>query len=222
MPSTVASLLASVGLEPIGCVRWEQPVAENRPGVYIVSLTSIPDRVDCVHATAPLSDAALDRLLAVCDDLTLDGEPRPRREQLAERIGSYWLPDEGVLYIGLAGQSLRKRVRQYYKTPLGGREASQGRLVAEDAVGARRPARPLRRDAGLQVRRGKAATRLRAGASDVSRAALPAGGPDALRQPDAMATGAGAPTASAEPQCRPVANKAAASPSTAAAAEAQP
>ena len=66
----------------------------------------------------PLSDAALDELLISCPALTLDGE-RPTRAQVAKRIGSYWLPDECVLYIGLAGQPLRTRVRQYYRTRIG-------------------------------------------------------------------------------------------------------
>jgi len=73
----------------------------------------------------PLSDAALDELLISCPALTLDGG-RPTRAQVAKRIGSYWLPDECVLYIGLAGQPLRTRVRQYYKTRIGAAKPHKG------------------------------------------------------------------------------------------------
>jgi hypothetical protein len=69
---------------------------------------------------------ALDELAAACPSLTLDGEPNPSRAQLADRLGSYWIPDEDVLYIGLAGQPLQARVRQYYKTPLGAAKPHKG------------------------------------------------------------------------------------------------
>jgi len=36
------------------------------------------------------------------------------------------VPDETILYIGLAGTSLRTRVRDYYKTPLGARRPHAG------------------------------------------------------------------------------------------------
>jgi hypothetical protein len=79
-----------------------------------------------LYPDAPVSDAALDELSAVCPALTLDGTPRPTTERLAARIGSYWVPDETVLYIGLAGQQLRTRVRQYYETPLGAAKPHKG------------------------------------------------------------------------------------------------
>jgi hypothetical protein len=126
VPSTIASLLASVGLQPSGSVRWGEPVPEVRPGVYIVSLTASADAVDRTFATAPLSGQALDELLEGCPDLKLDGEPNPTRAELAARIGAYWLADECVLYIGLAGQPLRTRVRQYYTTPLGAAKPHKG------------------------------------------------------------------------------------------------
>jgi hypothetical protein len=127
VPSTATSL-AAVGLEPGGCVPWGTPVPETSTGVYIVSLptTGCPGAIDHVRASAPLSDAALAELMAVCPDLTLDGQLRPTRKQLAQRIGSYWLADECVLYIGLAGQPLRTRVRQYYTTPLGAAKPHKG------------------------------------------------------------------------------------------------
>jgi hypothetical protein len=73
-----------------------------------------------------VSESALGELITICPELSLDGALRPAREQLRERIGAYWLPDECVLYIGLAGQPLRTRVRQYYKTPLGAAKPHKG------------------------------------------------------------------------------------------------
>ncbi len=177
MPSTVASLLASAGLESGGFVSWEEPVPENRPGVYIVSLAAAPQKISGIHATAPLSDAALDELLAACPDLTLDGEPRPAREQLAERIGSYWLSDECVLYIGLAGQPLSKRVGQYYRTPLGAAKPHKGgwwlkTLSVLRDLHVHYAVTPDCKDAEEDILRAFAAQ-----VSEPSRAALPAGEP---------------------------------------------
>lgn len=58
-------------------------------------------------------------------ELRLDGR-RPSAAQLSARLQAFWLPDEVVLYIGLAGASLRKRVGQYYGTPLGARRPHAG------------------------------------------------------------------------------------------------
>jgi hypothetical protein len=98
-------------------VRWDEPVPKTGSGVYLVSLTSSRDRVNGVVPHCPVSAAALDALLEARPDLRLDGEG-PDRDALARRLASYWLPDECVLYIGLAGQPLRTRQRQYYRTPL--------------------------------------------------------------------------------------------------------
>jgi hypothetical protein len=126
MPSTVSSLFAAVGLEPTGCVPWRTIVPEMSPGVYVVALSATPNAVEGTYPDAPVDGMALDELCAVCPALTLDGIRRPSREHLAERVGSYWLPDETVLYVGLAGQPLRTRVRQYYNTPLGAARPHKG------------------------------------------------------------------------------------------------
>ena len=41
------------------------------------------------------------------------------RDGAARRISGFWLPEQVILYTGLAGQPLCTRVRQYYTTPLG-------------------------------------------------------------------------------------------------------
>jgi hypothetical protein len=55
----------------------------------------------------------------------MDGQ-RPTEFDLSRRLASFWLPDETVLYIGLAGTSLRSRINQYYRTPLGARRPHAG------------------------------------------------------------------------------------------------
>jgi len=134
MPSTVAELFAAAGAEPAGVVRWGKPPrppaqpAAGATGIYVVALTDRRNEVAGTRPQAPLSSSAVDELLAVRrKELSLDGALRPTRDRLAARLAAFWLPDEVVLYVGLAGPrrtrtaagELAKRVCEYYDTPLG-------------------------------------------------------------------------------------------------------
>jgi hypothetical protein len=72
-----------------------------------------------------LAIGAVDELLAVRPELRIDGT-LPDRDELAARLVQLWLVDEVAVYIGLAGTSLRKRVGDYYRTPLGARRPHAG------------------------------------------------------------------------------------------------
>lgn len=124
MPSTVSDIFAAPGLEPGGVVRWGTPVPETAPGVYVIALTDISSATAALPA-APLSSPALQQLMAVRPELKID-RAATGVDELAERLRRFWLADEVVLYIGLAGQPLRTRVRQYYRTPLGARKPHAG------------------------------------------------------------------------------------------------
>lgn len=117
MPSTVADVFSAAGLVPAGPVRWGTPVPETAQGVYVVALTDDPASTAAALPAAPFDRGALEHLLTVRPDLRLD-LARPDTDDLIGRLGAFWLP-EVVLYIGRAGQPLRRRVGQYYKTPLG-------------------------------------------------------------------------------------------------------
>lgn len=123
MPSTVSGVFAAAGLEPEGVVRWGDPAGDERGGVYVVALTDQLDAMELLPA-APISDAAIDELLAARPELTLDGR-RPSRRGLADRVAAFWLSDETIIYIGLA-TSLRSRVRGFYKTPIGAKRPHSG------------------------------------------------------------------------------------------------
>ncbi len=105
-------------------MRWGEGIPETRAGVYAVALSVSGEELTTL-SVAPVSMAAVGELLAVRPELTLDGA-RPSAGALAERIASFWLPDETIVYIGLAGTSLRRRVRDYYTTPLGARRPHAG------------------------------------------------------------------------------------------------
>jgi hypothetical protein len=120
----VSTLMAAQGLTWAGVVRWGHGVPLDEPGIYVVAMT---DSLDAVSASAdcPISDDAVQKLLDARPELTLDGL-RPTREALTARIAAMWLHDETIVYIGLAGTSAARRVRDYYATPLGARKPHAG------------------------------------------------------------------------------------------------
>jgi hypothetical protein len=124
LPLAVDSAFAA-GLEPEGCVRWGAVVPESGPGVYIVALDSTADSLSQARDDCPISTEAVEELLVARPELTLDGD-RPPAAALADRLSAFWLTDEVILYVGLAGTSLTKRVGQYYRTPLGARSPHAG------------------------------------------------------------------------------------------------
>jgi hypothetical protein len=125
MPSTVSDVFAAAGLEPAGVVCWGTPVPETAQGVYVVALTNDVTSIAAAVPTAPVSLPALQQLLAVRPELQIDLDA-VAADDLAKRLHSFWLADEVILYVGLAGQPLRTRVRQYYRTPLGARKPHAG------------------------------------------------------------------------------------------------
>jgi hypothetical protein len=96
----------------------------DEPGVYIVAVGESPydtTILDGLQIFLPAVEALLDTRV----ELQLDGR-RPSVEQLAERLQSMWLPDETIVYVGLAGTSVAKRIEQYYRTALGARAPHAG------------------------------------------------------------------------------------------------
>jgi hypothetical protein len=125
MPSTVTDVFAAAGLRPDGVIRWGDPVPDARTGVYVVALTDDPGSTDAALDDAPIYLDRLRHLLDVRRELLLDGG-RPSTEELAARLRAFWLTDEAIVYVGLAGQPLRTRVRQYYTTPIGAKRPHAG------------------------------------------------------------------------------------------------
>lgn len=133
MVSTVNALLESAGLTWAGAVRWGETAPLDRPGVYTVALSSSPDESDA-RATPPISLGAVEALLDARPELLLDRR-RPTAEELRDRLGTMWLPDETVLYVGLASTSVANRIDQYYKTRLGARQPHTGGWPIKTIIG---------------------------------------------------------------------------------------
>jgi hypothetical protein len=125
MPSTVSEIFSAAGLHLAGSQPWGTPIPESGPGVYIVGLSADPDDISAALPDAPIDPALTQELLDVRPELRLDGL-RPDAQLLAARLAAFWLPDEVILYIGLAGTSVCNRVGAYYRSPLGARRPHSG------------------------------------------------------------------------------------------------
>jgi len=125
MPCSVRDVFAGAGLVPTGLVRWDERIPESAPGVYVVSLTEEVDGVGGAQPECPISGGAVEELLRVRRELRADGM-RPAQARLAATLASLWLGDETIVYVGLAGTSLQRRVGDYYRTPLGARRPHAG------------------------------------------------------------------------------------------------
>lgn len=125
MPSNVQQVFAAAGIHPSGCVPWGAAVPETDPGVYVIALTDDTKALKAVRPDCPLSQPALETLLRVRPELLVDGA-RPDTCALAQRLSAFWLPDEVVLYVGLAGTSVHRRVNAYYETRIGARSPHAG------------------------------------------------------------------------------------------------
>ena len=113
-----ADILSPADAVLTGTCSWPEPVPSQNPGVYIVSLHPDPENGRGL-ASAPVDHEAMGGWLQRCPGLIVNGR-RPGADELAVHLARWWLANTSILYIGKAeGQSLRKRVGQYYDTPLG-------------------------------------------------------------------------------------------------------
>ena len=125
--STVADILEDASLQWTGVVPWGCPVPSQSPGVYIVSLSSDYDRNSALpRCDPPIDLTAVQRWLENVPTMKLDDRVVPSPEAVADRLREFWLFDENILYIGQTSKPLRKRVHQYYRTPLGARSPHRG------------------------------------------------------------------------------------------------
>lgn len=122
--TTVREILVAAGLQPQGCVRWGVQPPLTTPGVYVVATTSDLDGSPAVVGFS-VDRNSVQSLLQRRPEIAVDGVPATE-ESLCARLGQMWLSSEPVIYIGLAGTSVRQRVGQYFKTPLGARSPHAG------------------------------------------------------------------------------------------------
>jgi transcription elongation factor GreA len=110
VPST-PDLLRSIGLDIDGPARWGTKPTSRKPGIFAVEIAAPANR-------APIDVDEVRRWLERVPDLELDGE-RPTQSILAARMGTFWVPDQTLLYVGRTAKSLSGRVASLYATELG-------------------------------------------------------------------------------------------------------
>lgn len=108
---SAADLLRSVGLDVDGPTRWGGRPASRKPGIFAVELPEPSE-----HCNIDID--AVRRWLERVPDLRLDGE-RPTQSTLAERMRSFWIPGQQLVYVGRTAKSLSARVSSLYATELG-------------------------------------------------------------------------------------------------------
>lgn len=125
MTISVGDLFKECGLNPAGVVKWGDQIPLDLPGVYVVAST--PDLGDPTGLMGNYhhDPGAFDSLKTACPSVTIDGR-LAAHDALSKRVGAFWIPDSAILYIGLAGTSVRKRVNQYYITRIGQRSPHAG------------------------------------------------------------------------------------------------
>jgi hypothetical protein len=160
-----ASLLQAAGLEPRGPVAWATGGGAPRPGVYVIELPLV------IHE-APIDRRSVAAWLARVPTLRVDDAP-PTVEELIERLATFWVADDRVVYVGMTNRSVRGRLRAYYRTPLGDSKPHAGGHWIQTLAGLGQVLvwwaesdRPLEAEAGLLeafAQRQSSATRDRLG-----------------------------------------------------------
>ena len=116
MPSTVTSLFDCVGLSLRGAVQWKTPT-EWKWRVYRFNLRRLHQSER--SGTARRSNGLPSQPgLHECPHFKLPESNAPAPMCFINRLAGFWLSDENIVYIGKA-TSLRGRVGDYYRTPLG-------------------------------------------------------------------------------------------------------
>lgn len=118
MPTTAEDLFAAAGVPLLGTVPWGTPIPSTESGVYVVSLCADPSSIGNTTKAPEIGEGAIRDWLARVPALELDGRISPDISAISDRLRAFWLADENVVYVGKATE-LRRRVRDYYRTPLG-------------------------------------------------------------------------------------------------------
>lgn len=117
MPVTVRDLLDLSGLDLTAQFLWGERVAIGFCGVYLVAMANTSDKLTTLPE-APISRSALMSWLTHVPVLTVNGRSATV-DSVGDRLRSFWLPNETVLYIGQTRRAVSDRISQFYRHRLG-------------------------------------------------------------------------------------------------------
>ncbi|MBO0981972.1 hypothetical protein [Microbacterium sp. SD291] len=122
--TTVEELFTAAGVSRVGVASWGIEVPLRSPGVYVVASSEDPTADDGAGAL-PIDIQAVHELLRERPEATIDGVVADA-DHLIRRLQRMWVAGQPVVYVGLAGASVRDRVAQFYSTPIGARAPHSG------------------------------------------------------------------------------------------------
>lgn len=122
MATTINNLLSCIGLDAscIKTVKWGETIPCSSIGIYIVSTSSNPASSNSLLPNAPIDKNILNSWLKKVPSIEID-KVIADIETLHNRLSSFWLADENIIYIGMTESSkgIKGRVSAYYRTELG-------------------------------------------------------------------------------------------------------
>ena len=130
MPSTIKSLIESVGLDinKLKHCKWGETLDTDNQGIYFISTSLKIDTIENTYNQAPISQNILKDWIAKVKTIEIEGIKEINSLKLFNCLNKFWLPDENILYIGQTEckAGLKKRLSQYYRTDLGERKPHAG------------------------------------------------------------------------------------------------
>ncbi len=129
MATTINKLLTSVGLDlkRVKTSMWGESLDSSSIGIYFVSTSSSPATNSNLFNEAPIDDNILKFWINKVPTIQVDNKPTNIAD-LRQRLSSFWLRDESIVYIGQteSRKGLRGRINQYYNTEIGDRKPHAG------------------------------------------------------------------------------------------------
>ena len=123
MPTTVSRIFAEFEIQIIDKIRWGKPFNDRNQGIYIVSSSTDPDKHLGISNNIIFDNDQINLWINKLPNFLIDNIP-VNPGLLKNRMTSFWLADESILYIGKApkrkkGTGISKRVCEYYSTEIG-------------------------------------------------------------------------------------------------------
>lgn len=126
MPTTLENLETEFSLKYEGSYRWGSTFINNESGIYIISQSKDNGYLPKVNLEISFNENQMDTWLKNAPNILLNGI-KPSKQDLKKQLKGFWLPDEGILYIGKGEkQSLSERICQFYNHKVGKKSPHKG------------------------------------------------------------------------------------------------
>jgi hypothetical protein len=123
MATTVKQIFNKFGIHEFKKVKWGTTFNELKQGIYIVSTSDNPNLHLGICQTPQVNQNQINLWISKLPNFLIDNV-QVDSKSLINRLNSFWLPDESILYIGKApsrkdGNGISNRVIEYFNTIIG-------------------------------------------------------------------------------------------------------